>query len=276
MVRVILILFICLSTVFAQSGGTIHGRVQDSSGAVIPEATVTAVEQATNVSRSTITDSSGLFVLPGLPVGTWEIRFSKVSFEPQVRSGILLQVNTNVEVDGTLAVAGSTTKVTVGAEAPLVQTTSTTLVQVVDTRRVEDLPLNGRNVLQLVALTAGAADTNVPVTYQGANLGGISSANLYLHTVAINGSRGTATNYLLDNADNNENQTSLARPFPNVDAVQEFSVQASSFDAQYGRGVGGVVNVITKSGTNGFHGSAFEFLRNYDLNARNFFSGRDH
>src|SRR5437764_400966 len=96
-----------------------------------------------------------------------------------------------------------------------------------------------------------------------------------INTVSINGSRGSSTNYLLDNSDHNEAQTSLARPFPNPDAVQEFSIQTSSFDAEYGRGVGGIVNVVTRSGTNGFHGTAFEFLRNYDLNAANFFSGRD-
>ena len=192
-----------------------------------------------------------------------------------MQTGISLQANTTVQVDAVAQVRANAEQVTVSAKASLVQANSTALVQVIDAQRVADLPLNGRNVLQLLSLNAGVADQNVPVTYQGVNLGGISSANLYLNTVAINGARGSATNYLLDNADNNEDQTSLARPFPNVDAVQEFSVQTSSFDAEYGRGVGGVVNVVTKSGTNGFHGTAFEFLRNYELNAANFFSGRD-
>jgi hypothetical protein len=260
---------------WAQTSGTIAGRVTDASGALAPDVTVTTTQPETGLSRSVTSDSGGLYVIPELPVGTWEVKFAKPGFAPFVQRNVLLQVNTSVEVNASLEVAGSTTKVNVSAEAAQVQATSTALVQVVDTRRVEDLPLNGRNVLQLLALTAGAEDTNVPVTYQSTNLGGISSANLYLHTVALNGSRGDATNYLLDNADNNEGLTSLGRPFPNVDAVQEFSVQTSSFDAQYGRGVGGVVNVVTKSGTNAYHGSAFEFLRNYDLNAANFFSGRD-
>jgi outer membrane receptor protein involved in Fe transport len=136
---------------------------------------------------------------------------------------------------------------------------------------VADLPLNGRNVLQLLTLNAGVSDRNVPATVQGSNLG----FGTYQVRVSINGARGINGNFLLDNADHNEAQTNLPRPFPNVDAVQEFSVQTSSFDAQYGRGVGGVVNVVTKSGTNEFHGSAFEFFRNYKLNAANFFSGRD-
>lgn len=266
---------IYVSAGFAQTGGTISGRVQDASGALAPEVVVTATQQNTGLTRSVKSDSGGLYVIPELPVGTWEVKFNKEGFASFVQRNVLLQVNMSVEVNAVLEVAGAAAKVNVSAEAAMVQAASTALVQVIDTQRVEDLPLNGRNVLQLLALTAGAEDTNVPVTYQGTNLGGISSANLYLHTVALNGSRGDATNYLLDNADNNEGLTSLGRPFPNVDAVQEFSVQTSSFDAQYGRGVGGIVNVVTRSGTNGYHGTAFEFLRNYELNAANFFSGRD-
>ena len=269
------VLLLVAPLALAQTSGTISGRATDSSGALVPDVTVTATQQDTGLSRSVKSDSGGLYVIPELPVGNWEVKFSKPGFAVFVQRNVLLQVNTSVEVNGALEVAGATAKINVSAEAAQVQATSTALVQVVDTKRVEDLPLNGRNVLQLLALTAGAEDTNIPVTYQSTNLGGISSANLYLHTVALNGSRGDATNYLLDNADNNEGLTSLGRPFPNVDAVQEFSVQTSSFDAQYGRGVGGVVNVVTKSGTNAYHGSAFEFLRNYKMNAANFFSGRD-
>src|SRR5262249_41550216 len=168
-------------------------------------------------------------------------------------------------------VRASAEQITVSSTASLVQTTSTTLIQVVDAQRVADLPLNGRNVLQRLSINAGVSDRSVPVTVQGTNIGGADLIN----TVSINGSRGSSTNYLLDNSDHNEAQTSLARPFPNPDAVQEFSIQTSSFDAEYGRGVGGIVNVVTKSGANNFHGTAFEFLRNYDLNAANFFSGRD-
>ena len=106
-----------------------------------------------------------------------------------------------------------------------------------------DLTLNGRNVLQLLSANAGVSDRGVPVTVQGTNLGGADLIN----TVSINGARGSSTNFLLDNSDHNEAQTSLARPFPNPDAIQEFSVQTSSFDAEYGRGVGGIVNVVTRS-----------------------------
>ena len=262
-------------SISAQASGTISGTVRDNSGAVVPTAKVIATNEGTNLSRTVVSDGEGQYVIPVLPVGAYRVRAEKEGFAPFVQTGVTLEANATVQVDAAMQIRTSAEEVTVTAAPAMVQANSATLVQIVDTQRVEDLPLNGRNVLQLVSLTAGVADRNVPVTYQGVNLGGISSANLYLNTVAINGSRGDATNYLLDNADNNEDQTNLARPFPNVDAVQEFSVQTSSFDAQYGRGVGGIVNVVTKSGTNGFHGTAFEFLRNYDLNAANFFSGRD-
>jgi hypothetical protein len=257
--------------VFGQATGTISGTVRDASGAVIPNAQVSATNTGTNQSRTTASDNAGQFVFPLLPVGNYEVRADAQGFTPFVQRGISLQANTQVQSDAVLQVASANTQVTVASDAALVQTTSSTLVQVVDRRRVEDLPLNGRNVLQLVSLNAGVSDRKVPRTLQGVNLG----FERYQNTTSMNGARGTSTNYLLDNADHNEAQTNLAQVFPNVDAVQEFSVQTSSFDAQYGRGVGGIINVATKSGTNDFHGSIFEFMRNFKLNAANFFSGRD-
>jgi hypothetical protein len=210
-------------------------------------------------------------MLPLLQPGLWEVRVRKTGFNPFTRTAITLQTNTQVTVDAVLQVSTSVEQVNVVSTAPLLQTTSSTLVQVVDSKSISDLPLNGRNVLQLVSLNAGVANRGVPATVQGSNIG----FGAYQNITSMNGARGNSTNYLLDNADHNEAQTNLARPFPNVDALEEFSVQTSSFDAQYGRGVGGVVNVVTKSGTNQLHGSLFEFLRNYKLNAANFFSGRD-
>jgi carboxypeptidase family protein len=259
----------------AQATGTLSGTVHDKSGAVVPDAKITVTNEGTNLIRSAVTDATGEYVAPLLPVGIYHLTVEKPGFSPFVQDRIRVEVNTHVQADAQLQVRSGAEQVTVNAVSSMVQANSATLVQVMDSKRVADLPLNGRNVLQLVSLAAGVSDRGVPVTYQGANLGGISASNLYLNTVSINGTRGTATNYLLDNADNNEDQTSLARPFPNIDAVEEFSLQTSSFDAQYGRGVGGIVNVVTKSGTNKFHGTAFEYLRNYALNAANFFSGRD-
>ncbi len=268
--RVLFLAAVSACLLFAQTA-TIHGAVLDAASAAVPRATIVATDTGSNFSRKVFSDEAGRYVIPLLPNGLYQVRIETTGFAPFVQSGVLLQVNTSVQVDAKLELATTTERVTVRSEADLVQTNSSTLVQVIDSKRVEDLPLNGRNVLQLVSLNAGISDRRVPVTVQGSNLG----FGGYLNTVSINGARGNSTNYLLDNADHNEAQTNLSRPYPNVDAVQEFSVQTSSFDAQYGRGVGGIVNVVTKSGTNELHGTVFEFLRNYNLNAANFFSGRD-
>jgi hypothetical protein len=266
-----LLLFLSAGMAFGQATGTIHGMVTDASGGSVPEASVIATHLGSNFSRTVSTDGAGRYVIPLLPVGPYQVRIEKEGFAPFLQQNVVLRVNSEVVVDARLEVGTATERIIVRSEAELVQTSSATLVQVVDERRVLDLPLNGRNVLQLVTLNAGVSDRNVPATIQGSNLG----FGTYQVRVSINGARGINANFLLDNADHNEAQTNLPRPFPNVDAVQEFSIQTSSFDAQYGRGVGGIVNVVTKSGTNEFHGTLFEFLRNYKLNAANFFSGRD-
>ena len=257
------------NVVFGQASGTIDGTVYDPSGALVPGAVVTATNQGTNQTRRVVADETGQFTFTFLPVGSYTVVVDKDGFARSTTKDIVLQVSTTVQVNAQLSVTRSAEQVNVSGEAPLVQATSTTLVQVVDQRRVQDLPLNGRNVLQLMALNAG-------VSTQGA----VGQTNIIQNlgtavTASINGSRGNGTNFLLDGGDNNDSFTNVALPFPNPDAVQEFSIQTSTFDAQHGRGVGGVVNVVTRSGTNQFHGSAFNYLRNYKLNAADFFTGRD-
>jgi hypothetical protein len=270
---------ICLFVLFtappgalAQVTGTITGTVRDTSGAVIPQARVTATSIETNLPRTVMTDGAGQYVIPQLAVGHYQIRVEKEGFAPFLQTDVLLQANSQVQVEAILQLRSATEQVTVSSTPNLLQTNTSNLVQVVDTQRVADLPLNGRNALQLITLDASVMPNNVPSSVtQSYNLG----QGLYYAPVALAGAKGNSANFLLDNADNNEVQSAMPRPYPNVDAVEEFSIQTNAFDAQYGRAVGGVVNVVTKSGTNAFHGTAFEFLRNYDLNAANFFSGRD-
>ncbi len=267
-----LVLFACVPSLLGQASGTIHGTVMDASGAVVPGVGISITNTGTNMARNITADDVGQYVAPLLPVGSYSVKAEKQGFATFLQTGITLQVNTNVQVNITLQPRATNEQITVSADATLVQATASNLVQVVDSRRIVDLPLNGRNVLQLVALDAGVSD-------RGA-VGGTSQINTlgsgnYQVTVSINGARGNGTNFLLDNADNNDGYTNIAEAYPNPDAIQEFSIQTSSFDAQYGRGVGGVVNVVTRSGTNQLHGTAFEFLRNYKMNAANFFSGRD-
>ncbi len=262
--------FCCLSpALFAQATGTISGTVFDKSGAVAPDTQVTVTNSGTGLTRRVRTGDSGQFVVNLLPVGVYDVVAEKSGFANTVRRGVELQVNTTVQLNIEIDVRTAAEQVTVAGQAEMVQATSTTLVQVVDQRRVQDLPLNGRNVLQLMTLNAGVTTDNAGGgTGQIQNFGGPVTAS-------INGSRGNGTNFLLDNGDQNDSYVNISLPFPNPDAVQEFSIQTSTFDAQYGRGIGGVVNAVTKSGTNQFHGSLFEYLRNYRMNAANFFSGRD-
>src|SRR6266852_8929217 len=264
---------VCLSRVAnAQATGTIHGTVFDNSGAIVAGAQVSAISLETNQPRTTVSNSAGEYILPLLPAGGYTIRMTYTGLAPFVQNNVTLQANTDVQVDAKLNVASATETVNVSASPLMVQTAATNLVQVVDQQRIVDLPLNGRNVLQLIALNSGVADRGAA----GGTIQVITFATGQYHfSASLNGSRGNATNFLLDDADNNDDFTKIAHPYPNPDAVAEVSVQSSTFDAQYGRGVGGVVNVVTRSGSNKAHGSAFEFLRNYELNAANFFSGRD-
>ena len=183
---------------FAQSTGTIYGTVYDASGAVVPDATVTAINIGTNQHRTVAADSVGQYVFPVLPVGAYSVRIEKAGFAPFVQQNITLQVNMNVQANGTLQVKTSADQVTVSAEASLVQANSSALVQVVDQRRVVDLPLNGRNVLQLMALNAGvSSEGTVGGTSQIQNLGTAV-------TVSINGSRGNGTTFLFIHAAGDE------------------------------------------------------------------------
>ena len=260
------------SNLFGQATATVHGTIYDASGGVVPGVSVTATNVNTSLNRAVTADSAGKYNLPLLPIGEYRVRAEKEGFSAFVQTGIRLQVNTDVEVNAKLELRSTAEQITVSADASLVQTTTSTLVQVIDEKRITELPLNGRNVLQLMGLNAGIADRgSTGGTIQVNTLGG----SQYQNPVSINGSRGNGTNFMLDGADHNDLYTNISEAYPNPDAVQEFSIQSSTFDAQYGRGVGGVVNVITRSGTNEVHGTAFEFLRNYKLNAANFFSGRD-
>lgn len=272
-----LIVFCVVSTfagsAFAQATGTVHGVVRDASGAVVPAARVVVTNVDSNQSRTLTSSGEGQYLAPMLPVGNYNIKVEKEGFQAFLQTGVTVAVNLNIQVDATLALTAAVSEITVNAAPPLVQSTTTNLVQIVGQREMVDLPLNGRNVLQLTAMDAGI--TNDPRAAEGVLQGATVGQGFYNVIISANGSRPNQSNYLLDNVDNNDNYTNINAPYPNPDAVEEFSVQTSSFDAQYGRGIGAVINVVTRSGSNTIHGSAFEFLRNYKMNARNFFTGID-
>jgi outer membrane receptor protein involved in Fe transport len=250
----------------AQESGAITGAITDHTGAAVPGARVTVTETATHIARTAITDTSGGYVVPSLRATRYTFAVEAAGFKGFIQNGVLLQANQSLTLNAELEVGESRTSVTVAAEGNPVDTSTSTLNQVVDATRMIDMPLNGRNAAGLTTLVAGA----IPVP--GAANGALQTSGIsFPSSVAIstNGSRANQMNYQLDGGNNNDGQTNVNQPFPFPDALQEFSVQTSNYTAQYGSNAGGVVNVVTKSGANAVHGDVFEFVRNAVFNARN-------
>ena len=266
-------IFLLMSTAFphqsakAQSVSTsqINGNVQDASGLAVQGAQVLATQTATGLTRSAATGADGTYVLSNLPIGPWIVEISKEGFNKYVQSGILLQVGSNPTIDAVLKVGAVNEQVEVHADAAMVETRATGVGQVIDNQRVLELPLNGREATDLVFL-AGAATVG-----NSANLNtGVRNYPTVQITVA--GGLDYGVSYLLDGGTLNDPYNNLNLPLPFPDALQEFKVETSALTAQYGHHGSAAVNAVTRSGTNDFHGDAFEFLRNGDLNARNAFA----
>jgi hypothetical protein len=265
----ILVLLPSATFLLAQATATaqIAGLVTDPTGAVVPEAQVKATQTDTGLTRTAVTGPEGGYVLPNLPVGPYELQVAASGFKTYVQKGMLLQVNTNVSLNVALEVGAVTEHVEVSANAMMVQLQASSISQVIERARVEDLPLNGRDPVQLV-LISGAAVVGPP--------GDLKSSKNYPSSQAISvaGGQQNGTYYTLDGAGHNDPYGNINLPLPFPDVVQEFSALTSTIPAQYGGHAGAVVNVVTKSGTNKLHGSLFEFLRNGATNARNTFAAR--
>jgi len=264
--KVLLSSLLATASLFGQSTAQINGLVRDTSGLAIPDATIKATQTATGLVRTASSGMDGGFVLPNLPVGPYLIEITKDGFNKYVQSGIILQVSSNPSIEAALQVGSVTTQVTVEANTTMVETHSTGVGTVVDNQRVVEMPLNGRNATELVFL-AGMA------TIGGANGGFLNSVRNY-PTVMISVAGGVANQqtYALDGANHNDAYNGLNLPLPFPDALQEFKVETSALPAQYGLHSTAAVNAITKSGTNQWHGNLFEFIRNGDLNARDYFA----
>ncbi|HZT33805.1 MAG TPA: TonB-dependent receptor [Bryobacteraceae bacterium] len=243
----------------------VGGVVSDPSGAPIAGAQVRMTETSKGLVRSTLTDGQGRYALPNLPVGPYQLEVTASGFKSYLQSGIVLQVGNNVEVNVPMQLGSLSESVEVTAGTTMVETRENTVSQVIDERRIVDLPLNGRQPTQLILLSGAA------LTTPGGDMRG--SKNFWSSTtISVAGGQGNGVNYLLDGGDNNDSFTNVNLPIPFPDALQEFSVETSSLPARYGLHPGAVVNAVTKSGTNSLHGDLFEFLRNGDVNARNFFA----
>jgi Carboxypeptidase regulatory-like domain len=260
------------SRLSAQGYGSLVGNVTDSSGASVGGATVTATQ--TDTGRKTVVNSSqtGSFVFPTLPPAGYSISISSAGFQTYEQTGIVLQADQSVTVNAKLAIGATTQTVEVTSEIPQVDTTTGTLSQVMDTERVVDLPLNGRNAASLVTLVAGV----VVAPGNGLDQGATKTFPAAV-SITANGSQASQSNFLLNGGNNLDELTNVNAPFPFPDAIQEFSVQTSNYNAEYGQSAGAVINIVTKSGGSHFHGTAFEFLRNGYFNAKPYFaSTADH
>ncbi len=252
-----------------QGISTINGTVTDPSGAIIPGARITAVEVDTSLARETVSSAEGLYVLSSLRPTRYTLTAEAQGFRQFVQAGIILTANETVTINLRLEVGATTETVNVEAATVQVDTTTPTLRQVVDSARMVELPLNGRNPAQLTALVAGAVNAPSNNADQGTTKTFPAAV-----TVSVNGGRSNNIAFNLDGVHSEDIFSNVNQPLPMPDALQEFSFQTSNFSAEYGQNSSGVVNVVTKSGTNAIHGDAFEFVRNAQFNARNFFAAR--
>ncbi|MBI2821475.1 MAG: TonB-dependent receptor [Acidobacteria bacterium] len=271
-------IFVCVALLYALSSGLmaqtitagIEGTVTDQSGAILPGVTVTARNLETGLTRAVVSDDRGFYRAPSLPLGPYEIKAELPGFQTVFRRGVTLTLGQAAVVNMAMSVGGVTEEVEVIAEAPLVETTRATVGELVDDKKIRDLPLNGRDFSELALLQAGVVNSISAPRSQIGNEG---------TKMSIAGTRSTQTAVLLDGTDiRSELNTTPGGPagaLLGVETVREFQVITGVFSAEYGRFTGGVINAVSKSGTNELHGSLFEFHRNSALDARNFFDQGD-
>jgi hypothetical protein len=244
--------------------GGIVGTVHDQKGANVPDVNLTITNPSTGLQRQTKTADNGVFRVMALPTGVYQIRAEAPGFATTTTNGVEIGVDQIRDVDIVLKIGTKTETVEVQSEAALTQTESSKLGEIIDNRKVEELPLNGRDFAQLARLNPGVASSGGGGGQQGGE-GGVSG-------YSSNGQRSTSNNFMVDGIDNNDYFGGAAAQIPSIDSIQEFEVQTNTFAAEYGRNTGSVVNLVTKSGSNLLHGSAYEFFRNDVLDARNYFN----
>src|SRR6267378_3313864 len=259
------------SFMYGQATGSFSGTVTDKTGSVIAGATVKATSEGTGVSRESKTDDAGHYLIPLLPVANYTLRVEFQGFQAVERRGVRLQVDEQRELDFTLSPAAVASQVEVNATEVAVETTNPSLGQVITSEQVAQLPLNGRDFVQLATLTPGAtAESNPNSFFTQAASSEVAARGSF--SLSVGGSRPNSTDWVLDGVDNNELTAGGIGTFSSIDDIQEFKVLTYNYSAQYGSRAGPTVLVTTKSGSNDFHGSLFEFLRNTSLDAKSFFA----
>ncbi|HUE42303.1 MAG TPA: carboxypeptidase regulatory-like domain-containing protein, partial [Candidatus Sulfotelmatobacter sp.] len=264
-----------VSTSLAGTGGSISGTVTDASGAIVAKASVTVKNLDTGISQSVSTDAQGFYSFPSLAVGRYDLEILSTAFRPYRRTNITIDANSALTIDAALTVGEKTDAVTVIENQLHVETTSTQNGQVITATQLTTVPLNGRSYTDLLTLQPGVAPATsiTSDTVQDVGASVLSpSGDLNPGTISINGQREFANSFIVNGSDVEEDVNMGAAVIPNLDSIAEFRILTNNFDAEYGEFSGGQINVVTKSGSNAFHGDVFEFVRNTDLDARNYFS----
>jgi|HubBroStandDraft_1064217.scaffolds.fasta_scaffold00198_3 hypothetical protein len=267
LVAVLCSVFCLCPLLYGQANGSFSGTVADKTGSVITNATVKITSQGTGLTREAKTDDSGHYLVPLLPVAFYTIRVEAQGFQTTERKDVRLQVDEQHEIDFTLNPASVSSTVEVSATEVAVETTNPTLGQVITAEQVADLPLNGRNFVQLATLTPGTTSSTNPSSFF-TSAASSEAATRGSFSLSVGGSREQSTDWLLDGNDNNQLDEGGIGIFSSIDDIQEFKVLTYNYSAEYGERAGPTVLVTTKSGSNQFHGSAFEFFRNTDLDAQ--------
>jgi hypothetical protein len=271
----VLVLCFVAAVAWAGTGGAISGTVKDVSGAVIPRVTVIAIHTGTGVRPEVATDDRGVYSFPVLSIGQYDLEFSGAGFKPYRRTGIVVDANSALRVDAVLQVGEMTDSITVSDSSVHVETTNTQMGEVITGTKMTTVPLNGRSYTDLLALQPGVVATTTITSETVQDVGATAfspSGDLNPGTISINGQREFANAFIVNGSDVEEDVNMGTAIIPNLDSIAEFRILTNNFDAEYGEFCGGQINVVTKSGSNEFHGNAFEFLRNTDLDARNYFS----
>ena len=269
---IVLALLVRTTLVWASITGSISGVVTDPTGAVLLGATVVATNTQTGVSTTLTTDSKGFYNFSALPVGTYDLTVTQSGFKTYSATGLVVNANSAIRSDVVLPVGAASEKVTVESNPVRVETESTQMGEVITSNKITAVPLNGRAFTDLLALQPGvspytANDTLTPGLNDRAVDGGLNAGNQ-----SVNGQRETANGFMVNGSNVEEGKNNGAAIIPNLDSIEEFRIITNNFDSEYGNYSGGQINVVTKSGTNQFHGTAFEFLRNTSLDAKNYFT----
>src|SRR5579862_9402591 len=269
-------LFGLQASLWAATTGSISGTLTDQTGALIPGATLTVTNTAQGVQTKTTSDAKGAYTFPSLPVGQYSLQVEAPGFKPQNRTGLMVDLDSALQADVTLELAGKVEEITVNENEVQVETASTQLGEVVTGKSMMAVALNGRSFTDLLALQPGIvpSTTQQPdsIVMAGVTVAIAPSGVLNAGNQSISGQREDANGFMVNGGDVKELMNGGTTIVPNLDSIAEFRILTNNFDAEYGNYSGGVINVVTKSGSNDLHGSGFEFLRNTALDARNFFS----